>query len=376
MEFLPAGFSQNAATYSPFVPAKAGTQMPLGGRPPQQGPSTRTSPSLGPRVRARACTHLRECWSAAGQSGATAFPPPLWGRDRERGTTSTASVSHLKSNTYSQPRFLGLCTGPSFMLCASLPPLSLSLPHKGGGNRVARTFVTHSTRLRHFQRSVHALAPARGRQRTVISFTSSCAGTNGESSFHRWNHELGAFLDAGGPARGDGLGLGVEADRVRAVLVEVAEARPLPAAERVIGERHRDREVDAHHAHFDTAREITGRVAIAREDGDTIAVVVLGGKPQRLFVVLGAYDRQHRPEDLLLVDAHVGRHLVEQAAAHEEAVLVALQLEAAAVDLELRAFLDAEIDVVFHPIELRLGDHRAVVGLRVSRGPDLEALDP
>src|SRR5207245_2872286 len=39
---------------------------------------------------------------------------------------------------------------------------------------------------------------------------------------HRRDHELGAFLDAGGPARGDGLGLGVEADRVRAVLVEVA----------------------------------------------------------------------------------------------------------------------------------------------------------
>jgi hypothetical protein len=34
-----------------------------------------------PRLRARACTHLRECWSAPGQSSATAFPPPHGGRE-------------------------------------------------------------------------------------------------------------------------------------------------------------------------------------------------------------------------------------------------------------------------------------------------------
>jgi hypothetical protein len=32
-------------------------------------------------------------------------------------------------------------------LGALLPPLSLSLPHKGGGNRGARTFATHAMRL-------------------------------------------------------------------------------------------------------------------------------------------------------------------------------------------------------------------------------------
>ena len=57
------------------------------------------------------------------------------------------------------------------------------------------------------------------------------------------------------------------------------------------------------------------------------------------------------------------------------AVLVALQLEAAAVDHELGAFLDAEIDVAPDLVEMRARHHRAVVGLRVGRGPDLEALD-
>src|SRR5713101_5528396 len=59
-------------------------------------------------------------------------------------------------------------------------------------------------------------------------------------SIHGRYGKLRAFLDAGGPARGHGLGLGVEADRIRTVLVEIAEAGFLPAAKRVIGNRHRD----------------------------------------------------------------------------------------------------------------------------------------
>src|SRR5262249_56986469 len=87
------------------------------------------------------------------------------------------------------------------------------------------------------------------------------------------------------------------------------------------------------------------------------------------------HDREHRAEDFLLINAHLGRHLVEQAAAHEEAALVALQLEAATVDLELGAFLKAEIDVALDLVEMRLGDHRPVVGLWIGRRSDLQALD-
>jgi hypothetical protein len=55
---------------------------------------------------------------------------------------------------------------------------------------------------------------------------------------------------------------------------------------------------------------------------------------------------------------HVGRHVVEQAAAHEVALLVALQLEAAAIDDELRAFLDAEVDVTLYFFQMR----RVIIG--------------
>src|SRR5215468_5549202 len=35
------------------------------------------------------CERIRGCCSQVGQSSATSFPPPLWGRDRERGTTAS-----------------------------------------------------------------------------------------------------------------------------------------------------------------------------------------------------------------------------------------------------------------------------------------------
>src|ERR1700693_4410245 len=89
-------------------------------------------------------------------------------------------------------------------------------------------------------------------------------------SIHRRNRKLRAFLDAGGPARGYRLGLGVEADRIRPVLVEVAEAGLLPAAKSVIGDRHRDRHVDADHADVYLGGEISRGVAIAGEDRNAI----------------------------------------------------------------------------------------------------------
>src|SRR5258705_13710965 len=43
-----------------------------------------------------------------------------------------------------------------------VPPPSLSLPHKGGGNRGARTFATRAMCPRWTSRDVRALAPLQG----------------------------------------------------------------------------------------------------------------------------------------------------------------------------------------------------------------------
>ena len=65
-----------------------------------------------------------------------------------------------------------------------------------------------------------------------------------------------------------------------------------------------------------------------------------------------AHARQHRAEDLFLVDLHRRRDVVEQRAAGEEAVLVARRPScAAAVDDQRRAFGDAGRDVALDALE-------------------------
>src|ERR1700730_6557085 len=86
--------------------------------------------------------------------------------------------------------------------------------------------------------AIFSAAKSRAISRTAI-WSSLRANSIFARLVHRRYGKLGTFLDAGGPARGDGLGLGIEADRIRAVLVEIAKAGFLPAAKRVIGDRHR-----------------------------------------------------------------------------------------------------------------------------------------
>src|SRR3954468_18233654 len=189
---------------------------------------------------------------------------------------------------------------------------------------------------------------------------------------HRRNREFRAFLDPGRPARGYRLGLGVEADRIRPVLVEVAEAGLFPAAEGVIGDRHRDRHVDADHADIDLGREVARGVAVAGEDGNAVAVIMLRRQRQRFLVVVRAHHREHRAKDLFLVDPHVLGDVVEQRTTEIETFLVALHLETAAVDGERRAFLDADIDVALDLLDRLACHERTVVRRRIDRGADLE----
>ena len=66
---------------------------------------------------------------------------------------------------------------------------------------------------------------------------------------HRRYGEIGAFLDAGRPTRGDGLEFGVETNAVHSVLVHVAEGGTFPTAETIIGQRHGNGNIHTYHAH-------------------------------------------------------------------------------------------------------------------------------
>src|SRR3546814_9116891 len=58
----------------------------------------------------------------------------------------------------------------------------------------------------------------------------------------------------------------------------------------MIGDRHRDRDVDADHADVDALREFARRVAVAGEDRDTVAVLVLRRQFECGFEIRGADD--------------------------------------------------------------------------------------
>ena len=101
--------------------------------------------------------------------------------------------------------------------------------------------------------------------------------------------------------------------------MEVAEEGGLPAAERVVRHRHRDRHVDAHHAHVDVELELARDATVPGEDRGTVAVGFS-------FTSLSAssyvdvHDGEHRAEDLVPVRVHLGPHVVEERRAEEEAL--------------------------------------------------------
>jgi hypothetical protein len=90
------------------------------------------------------------------------------------------------------------------------------------------------------------------------------------------------ITNALGPALHHALLLGVEAHAFFAVGVHVAEQALLPAAEAVPGHRHRDRHVDADHAHLHAAGELARDAAVAGEAGHAVAELVVVDQLQRL----------------------------------------------------------------------------------------------
>src|SRR3984893_3849404 len=123
-------------------------------------------------------------------------------------------------------------------------------------SRITSTGKCFSSSQRTACGAIFSAANSRAMSRTAICSSLRanciwCARPSKPGSVHCRNRELRTFLDAGRPARGHRLGLGVEADAIRSMLVEIAEAGFLPAAKSVIGDRHRDRHVDADHADID-----------------------------------------------------------------------------------------------------------------------------
>src|SRR5262245_26738940 len=83
-------------------------------------------------------------------------PSPLVGEGQGGGCNTHGPLFHICDPQMQPTVVLESVHETSLAVGALSPPLSLSLPHKGGGNRVARTFATHAMYLRlFFQRCVH-----------------------------------------------------------------------------------------------------------------------------------------------------------------------------------------------------------------------------
>ena len=90
-------------------------------------------------------------------------------------------------------------------------------------------------------------------------------------------------------------------------------------------------------------------MAIASEDCDAIAILVIAGKPHRFFKIIGANDLQNGSENLFLIARHLRCHSVDQCGANEKAFLMALQGKAASINDDFAALLFGSVDPTFDP---------------------------
>nr|WP_254801958.1 hypothetical protein [Kitasatospora sp. SUK 42] len=163
----------------------------------------------------------------------------------------------------------------------------------------------------------------------------------------------------------------------------VAEERGLPAPEGVVGDRHRDRHVDADHADLHLELEAPGRAAVVGEEGGAVAVRVGVDERQALLVGGDADDGEDRAEDLVVVDGHAGLHVVEQRGAEPETVggrgavlVLGGDRVLAPVHGELGAVGDAGLDVGGDLVAVLAGDQRTHLRVAVAAGADLEGRHP
>ena len=139
--------------------------------------------------------------------------------------------------------------------------------------------------------------------------------------------------------------------------------------------RHRNGHVDPYHTGLHAVEEILRRAPVAREDRGAVAELVGIDQRERILETAGANHREHRAEDLLAVDAHFGRDPVEQCRAQEEAALIVLEQEIAAVGHQLRPFGHALFDIAAHLVAMLGRYQRAHVVAVIRARADPQRLD-
>ena len=71
---------------------------------------------------------------------------------------------------------------------------------------------------------------------------------------------------------------------------------------------------------------------------------------QSFFISFGPQHTEHGPEDFFLIDTHIFGDIIEQCAAQEITIFIALHFKATAINGEFCALFDTNVDVTFHAV--------------------------
>src|SRR5580704_6201150 len=184
-----------------------------------------------------------------------------------------------------------------------------------------------------------------------------------------------ARANARGPARGDGLHVGVEADTLHTVHIVIAEERAFPSTKTVKRHRHGDRNVDAHHAHLYLVGERTRRIAVSGEEANTVAEFVIIHQVQCFLKAWDAQHPKHRAKNLFAINAHFRGHVIEQAGRDKEALALRQRVPRVFIDEECCSFFDAQFDITGDLVAVYARNQWAHFRARLRAIGDLEARD-
>src|SRR5918999_377710 len=187
--------------------------------------------------------------------------------------------------------------------------------------------------------------------------------------------EVDSSLPRIGPASADDFGPRVELDALDSVDVSVPEQRVLPAPERVVRHGNGDGDVYPHHAYFHLMLKLPRRPSIIRKDRRPVPIGISINDLHRLVISRCPQHHQHRSEDLVPVDRHIGSHAVEQTGAEPKASFVPLDGHVTVVDGERRPFPDAGLEVRRDLVLVLTGHQRPHLSRIVCSGPHLQLID-
>src|SRR2546425_7861121 len=177
--------------------------------------------------------------------------------------------------------------------------------------------------------------------------------------------------DESRPRGDDQLAAREESNRIAALGVKVAEERVLHSAEREVGHRGRNADVDPDVPGAHAGPEVPGVLAARRVDRRRIPIRTAVDHLDRLLEALRLKQARDRPEDFLPGDAHFGPDGVEDRRADEVAI-VAGDANRPPVQHDLGAFLLTPVNEAHDPVAMGRRDHGAHLDRLVQAVSDLQ----